>query len=36
MQRPNVAGLDGLGVANVECTCNHCKHKDGDTAMDVK
>ena len=25
MQRPNVTGLDGLGVANVEC-----KHEDGD------
>ena len=30
MRRPNVAGLDGQGVANVECTCNHCKHEDGD------
>ena len=30
MRRPNVAGLDGQGVANVECTCNQCKHEDGD------
>ena len=30
MRCPNVAGLDGQGVANVECTCNHCKHEDGD------
>ena len=29
-ETPNVAGLDGQGVANVECTCNHCKHEDGD------